>query len=379
VLDSAGIGALPDAAEFGDEGAHTLGNIHKVRPLALPNLYAMGLGNIKGSRLPAVASPRAAYGRMAALTKAKDTTGGHWELAGLVMDKPFRVFSKFPEDFLREWLVRCGREPQWLGNCAASGTQIIDALGEAHMQTGKPIVYTSADSVFQLAAHEDIIPTEELYRLCAEAREMLVGENLVGRVIARPFTGLPGAFRRTENRRDYAVPPVGPTVLDGLTARGKKVLGIGKIEDIFLNRGITASNHTTNNAAGIQATADALKGDGYDLIFTNLVDFDMLYGHRNDAPGYAEALEYFDYKLPEIISGLRKGDLLFVTADHGCDPTAPGTDHTREYVPLLAYGCGVRPVDLGTRASFADLGATVYEALGGKWNIGEPFLTEISK
>jgi phosphopentomutase len=297
------------------------------------------------------------------------------------MDRPFRVFEKFPDDFLREWLRRCGREPVWFGNYPASGTQIIDDFGEEHVKTGSPIVYTSADSVFQLAAHEEIIPLSELYNLCAIAREMFNGENNIGRIIARPFIGQPGNFKRTKNRRDYAVEPVGPTILDGLAASGKTVLGIGKIEDIFHNRGITVSNHTTNNEDGIQATADALQKSGHDLIFTNLVDFDMLYGHRNDIEGYAGALEYFDSKLPEIINSLHKNDVLFITADHGCDPTAPGTDHTREYVPILAYGQTIKPANLRTRDSFADLGATVYQLLsadGSAWSVGESFLTEIS-
>jgi len=359
VLDSVGIGALPDAAEFGDVGAHTLGNIYKKRgKLALPNLYEMGLAHIEDARLPMLVpndAPIASYGRMATLTKAKDTTSGHWEMAGLVMNPPFATFENFPETLLCEWLKKAGREKKWLGNYPASGTKIIDDLGAEHIKTGAPIVYTSADSVFQVAAHEEIIPLEELYRLCALARELLVGEYFVGRVIARPFLGEVGAFKRTKNRRDYAVPPVGETLLDELEAQGKKTLGIGKIEDIFCNRGVTYVNHTTNNPDGIRATIDALENATPDvaLIFTNLVDFDMHFGHRNDVEGYAQALEYFDIQLPKIKAALKKGDLLIITADHGCDPTTKGTDHTREYVPLLVYQHGGAAENLGTKDSLA--------------------------
>ena len=378
VLDSVGIGALPDAAEYGDEGTHTLGNIFKHRgKLELPNLYKMGLGNIHDSRLPKVDKPIAAYGRMAELTRAKDTTSGHWEMMGLIMNPPFATFEKFPEEMLKEWLRRAGREEKWLGNCPASGTEIIDNLGEAHVKTGTPIVYTSADSVFQVAAHEEIIPLSELYKLCEIAREMLVGDLFIGRVIARPFIGTPGAFARTENRKDYAVPPTGKTLLDALEEHGKATLGIGKIEDIFCKRGVTNINHTTNNTDGITATIEALENDKDNtLIFTNLVDFDMKYGHRNDPEGYGKALEYFDNQLPKIMAALRKDDLLIITADHGCDPTTSSTDHSREYVPLLAYGDSfIKPVDLGTRASFADIAATIYHVLGyGKWPVGESFI-----
>jgi len=380
-LDSVGIGALPDAADFGDTGAHTLGNIYKKRgKLKLPRLYEMGLAHIEDSRLPILdpALPIAAYGRMATVTRAKDTTSGHWELAGLSMDPPFATFEKFPEALLTAWLKKAGREIKWLGNYPASGTVIMDKLGEEHMKTGAPIVYTSADSVFQVAAHEGVIPLEELYRLCAIAREMLVGEYFVGRVIARPFLGAPGAFKRTANRRDYAVPPVGETLLDALEKHGQKTLGIGKIEDIFCNRGVTYVNHTTSNTSGIQATIDALRDKTNDatLIFTNLVDFDMHYGHRNDPEGYATALEYFDAQLPDIKAALNEDDLLIITADHGCDPTTPGTDHTREYVPLLVYRHGIAPINLGTRKTLADVAATIYDALGhGTWREGESFFT----
>lgn len=376
VLDSVGIGALPDADKYGDTGAHTLGNIYKTRgKLDIPNLYAMGLGNITNSCLPQVASPTAAYARMAELTHSKDTTCGHWEMMGLVMDPPFKTFANFPEEMLCEWLTRAGKAPKWLGNHAASGTEILDKLGQAHIDTGAPIVYTSADSVFQVAAHEDVIPLPELYKLCEIAREMLAGDLIVGRVIARPFFGTPGNFTRSAGRKDYAVPPVGETLLDALEANSKFTLGIGKIEDIFCNRGVKYSNHTTNNNDGIAATINALKNDNEaSLIFTNLVDFDMLYGHRNNVEGYATALEEFDTKLPAIVASLRDDDLLIITADHGCDPTIGHTDHTREYVPLLVYGKNITPKDLGTRNTFADIAASIYTNFGlGKWPIGESF------
>jgi phosphopentomutase len=382
VLDSVGIGALPDAADFGDAESHTLGNIYAARgSLRLPNLYAMGLANISNSRLPGAATqPTGAFGRMAQEAKSKDTTGGHWEMMGLVMDPPFRTMPSFPDELLKEWLQRAGIKPQYLGNYAASGTHIIAELGEQHVRTGAPIVYTSADSVFQVAAHEDVFGLQELYRLCALARGMLTGENLIGRVIARPFIGEHPNFTRTQNRKDYAVPPVRDTILDMLVARGKSVLGVGKIEDIFCQRGITHINHTTTNTDGIQATIDALRQRRHDLVFTNLVDFDMLYGHRNDVEGYAAALEYFDTRLPDICRAMGSGDVLFITADHGCDPTTPSTDHSREYVPLLVYGDGVNPTDLGTRPSFADLGATVYEIITREvCRFGSSFLAEISR
>ena len=385
VLDSVGIGAMPDAAEYGDTNAHTLGNILKLRErLHLPNLYNLGLGNITGSRLPTVDKPTGAYGRMAEMTRAKDTTSGHWEMMGLIMDSPFKVVEKFPDDMLKEWLRRTGREEKWLGNLPASGTHIIDQLGQAHMETSAPIVYTSADSVFQVAAHEEIIPLPELYKLCEIARKMLEygGPLSIGRVIARPFTGTPGNFSRTENRRDYAVPPVGRTLLDALEEHRMTTLGIGKIEDIFCNQGVTHVNHTTNNKDGISATIEALKSNNLDtLIFTNLVDFDMKYGHRNDPEGYAQALEHFDSELPKIQAALRPHDLLIITADHGCDPTTASTDHSREYVPLLVSGgeaLRIKPVDLNTRRTFADIAITLAEGLKiGSWPVGESFLSEI--
>jgi len=377
VLDGVGIGEMPDAAKYGDAGAHTLGNIYSFcGGLKLPNLYAMGLGNIADSRLPNANAPTAAYGRMAAQAQAKDTTSGHWELMGLIMHPPFRTFKNFPEDMLRKWLHCAGREGKWLGNHAASGTAILDKLGEEHMKTGAPIVYTSADSVFQVAAHEDIIPLSELYRLCEIAREMLVGDMAVGRVIARPFVGESGAFSRTKNRKDYATPPPSDTILDALERQGKYTLGIGKIQDIFCMRGVKNAIHTKTNADGITATIDALRNDNENvIIFTNLVDFDMLYGHRNDAPGFAKALEYFDAQLPEILTAMRPHDLLIITSDHGCDPTTPSTDHTREYVPLIVKGAGTKVKNLGTRATFADVAATIYKGFGfGDRGVGEAWL-----
>ncbi|MBR3486945.1 MAG: phosphopentomutase [Clostridia bacterium] len=377
VLDSVGIGFLPDAAEFGDKWAHTLGNVYMKQGMKIPNMIGLGLGNIEDSRLARVKFPAAAYGRSMEITKAKDTTSGHWEMAGFPMKVPFRTYPNgFPDHIISEFEKRIGRGT--LGNEVASGTEIIQRLGDEHVKTGKPIVYTSADSVFQIAAHEEVIPLEELYRYCEIAREMLVGDDLVGRVIARPFIGKDGNYTRTENRRDYALEPMEDTILDALKNKGMDVVAIGKIEDIFAHRGITTVDHTKNNRAGIEATIRFLKEGKGDFIFTNLVDFDMLYGHRNDAAGYAAALEYFDSRLPEILKAMTKEDLLIITADHGCDPTYPGTDHTREYIPILAMiGMG-KGASLGTRQSFADIGATVYEYLTGEsWRCGESFLDKL--
>ncbi len=382
VLDSVGIGELPDADRFGDVGAHTLGNILKVRgKLELPNLYRLGLSYIAQSRLPRPeGEPQGAFGKAAEQTAAKDTTSGHWEIAGLPMEVPFRTYPNgFPKDLIAEFERRIGRKT--LCNRPASGTAIIAELGDEHVKSGSPIVYTSADSVFQIAAHEDVIPLAEQYRICEIAREMLVGDNLVGRVIARPFSGVSGAYKRTENRKDYAVSPPGDTVLDALTAHGLTTVGIGKIEDIFYHRGISISDHTHTNPEGIEATLRTIKEDIGDFVFTNLVDFDMLYGHRNDVEGYALGLEYFDSKLPELCASLKEGDILVITADHGCDPTMPGTDHTREYIPIVITGTSVKAgVDIGTRATFSDIGATVYEYLtGGVWTAGKSFLSLILK
>ena len=378
ILDSVGIGALPDAAEFGDKGANTLGNIYRARGgINLPNLYALGLANIDGALMgKGVAAPVGAFGKAAEITKAKDTTCGHWEISGLLMDKPFQVFPNgFPEKLMHEFEEKIGRKT--LCNFPASGTAIINEYGDEHMRTGYPIVYTSADSVFQVAAHEDVIPLEELYKICETARELLYGDYFVGRVIARPFIGSNGKYTRTENRRDYAVEPTGDTILDALTREGKKTIAIGKIEDIFAHRGITVADHTKNNHDGIEATIKYISEGEGDFIFTNLVDFDMLYGHRNDVEGYAKALEYFDEQLTRIIEEMKDGDILIISADHGCDPTYPGTDHTREYIPVLACGDSIEPgTNLGVLDSFADIGASIYEYLTDKkWAVGDSFLS----
>ena len=380
VLDSAGIGYLPDAADFGDVGANTICNIYHQRGrLEVPNMTRLGLANIDGCTLPPYTGPiTGAYGKCAEKTHAKDTTCGHWEIAGYSLEKPFLTYPDgFPRDFLDAFEQRVGRGT--LGNTVASGTQIIQELGDEHVKTGKLIVYTSADSVFQIAAHEDVVPLDELYRICEIAREMLVGPYLVGRVIARPFTGTSGRYTRTENRRDYALAPFKPTILDGLTEKGMDVVAVGKIEDIFCHRGITTVDHTKNNPAGIEATDRFLAEGKGDFIFTNLVDTDMLYGHRNDVEGYGQALEYFDQKLPDLLAKLGEGDILMITADHGCDPTYPGTDHTREYIPLLIAGPHIKPgVNLHIRPAFNDIGATIYEYLTGEhWREGNSFLQEI--
>lgn len=380
VLDSAGIGSLPDAAEFGDVGAHTFGNIYKARGrLDIPNMRALGIAAIEDARLePYAGEIQGCYGRAAEMTKAKDTTCGHWEMTGIIMEEPFRTYPNgFPPHIMDAFEAAIGRGT--LGNKVASGTAIIQELGDEHVATGKPIVYTSADSVFQVAAHEEVIPLEELYSMCEKARSLLMGKDLVGRVIARPFVTGKNEYVRTENRRDYAIPPIEDTILDGLTAKDYQVVAVGKIEDIFFKRGISTVNHTKNNPDGIEATIEYLKAGTGDFIFTNLVDTDMLYGHRNDVEGYAKALEYFDAKLTEIFAAMGDEDILIVTADHGCDPVYPGTDHTREYIPILVYGKHLnKGVSLGTRATFADIGSTVFEYITGEpWRTGSSFLKEI--
>lgn len=381
VLDSVGIGEQPDAAEFGDVGSHTLGNIRKVRgKLDLPNMTALGLAAIENSRLDTLGvTPKGAYGKLAELTKAKDTTCGHWEMAGLPLKQAFKTYPNgFPKELLKEFEEKIGRGT--LGNEVASGTEIIQRLGDEHVRTGKPIVYTSADSVFQIAAHEGVIPLPELYHICEVARELLNDESyLVGRVIARPFEGKSGVYTRTENRKDYAVEPFTDTVLDALTKRNLDVVGIGKIEDIFCHRGVSIVDHTKNNHTGIESTIRFIDEDAGSFIFTNLVDFDMLYGHRNNVEGYAEALEYFDAQLPRILGAMKEDDILMISADHGCDPTTPSTDHSREYIPLVVAGKHVKAnVNLGTRKTFADIGATVFDYLTGEqWNVGTSFLNDI--
>jgi phosphopentomutase len=378
VLDSVGIGEMPDADRYGDVGSDTLSNIARLRPLRLPNLRGLGLGNIKPlDGIPPVGETLGCFGRCALASPGKDTTTGHWEMAGIVLEKAFPLYPKgFPPEIMEEFSRRIGRG--WLGNKAASGTEIIQELGEEHLRTGYPIVYTSADSVFQIAAHEDVIPLDELYRICETAREILRGEHEVGRVIARPFIGKPGAFRRTANRRDYAVPPPPGMLLDVLCERGTPVFSIGKISDVFLGRGIRSGVKTKSNTDGMAKTLAALESEKEGLIWVNLVDFDSLYGHRNDVEGYARALEEVDAWLPSLLAALGGEDLLILTADHGCDPTTPSTDHSREYVPLLVHGPRARRgVDLGVRQSLADIGQTVAQNFGTAIQHGTSFLQTI--
>lgn len=379
VLDSVGIGALPDAAAYGDAGADTLGHILRNCNPKIPNLMRMGLANIDGASFPGAAeAPCASYARLREVSAGKDTTTGHWEIAGVHLPRPFPTFPNgFPEDFVKRFEQAVGRGT--LGNKPASGTAILDELGEEHLRTGKLILYTSADSVFQLAANEEIVPLEELYRDCEIARSMLTGDLEVGRVIARPFVGThAGAFRRTGGRRDFsAIPP--ETMCTLLERAGKTVYGIGKIEDIFCHRGITKSNHAAGNPACMEAMFAAMQEDFDGLLFVNLVDFDMLYGHRRDVQGYAAALEAFDAQLPRIQSLMQEQDILMITADHGCDPCHTGTDHTREHVPLLVWGAQIKPgVNLGTRDSYADISATVLDAFGLDNPLkGKSFLSQI--
>jgi phosphopentomutase len=377
VLDSVGIGEMPDAEAYGDTGSDTLGNIAKQRPLHLPNLCALGLANIRPfAGLNPAASPAGAYGRCALASPGKDTTTGHWEMAGIHFAQPLPLFPDgFPPRILDRFEQQTGRKA--IGNKAASGTEIMAELGEEHVRTGSPIVYTSADSVFQIAAHEDVIPLPELYRMCEIARDILRGPDEVGRVIARPFTGSPGAFRRTANRRDFAVPPPPGMLLDRLQECGCEVYSVGKIWDVFLGRGIGPHVKTADNAEGMARTMEALRSFDRGLIFVNLVDFDQLFGHRNDVEGYARALEQADAWIPELRSALQPDDLLILTADHGNDPTTPSTDHSREYVPLLASGPRVRAVDLGTRATLSDIGQTVAENFQTRIEKGTSFLAAI--
>jgi phosphopentomutase len=362
VLDSVGIGELPDAVLFGDLGSHTLGHIAEhSRGLSLPNLQKLGLGNIADLKgIPPESNPQAYYGKMAEVSAGKDTMTGHWELMGLKVEIPFQVYPDgFPDKLIKQFEQETGRKV--IGNKPASGTEILDELGEQQMKTGAWIVYTSADSVFQLAAHEEIIPLEELYRACEIARRLtLQGEVVVGRVIARPYIGKPGAFSRTPNRHDYAVKPPEPTVMNRLKETGQQVIAIGKIEDIFDGEGITKAIHTKSNLDGIQKTIEVLGTSFEGLAFTNLVEFDSLYGHRRDPVGYGKALEEFDALLPRIMVGIGPDDLLILTADHGNDPVHAGTDHTREYVPILLFSPSLTtPDSIGVRATFADLGATI--------------------
>jgi len=381
VLDSLGIGELPDAALYDDQGSNTLGNIASHVPLHIPNLALMGLSrlvDLKDHR-PA-AAPTSAFGRMAERSKGKDSVTGHWELMGIVLDRPFPTFpGGFAPELIAEFEARIGRKS--IGNSVASGTAIIDELGPLHMETGCPIVYTSADSVFQIAAHEGIVPVPQLYEWCGAAYELTVKGLGLGRVIARPFTGLPGAFARTSNRHDYAMPPIAETLLDRLVAQGHHVASVGKVSDLFAGKGISSSHPTTSDDDGIDRIESLMATQDDGVIFANLVDCDAVYGHRNDTPGYAANLERFDARLAGLLPRLLQDDLLVLTADHGNDPTTPSTDHSREHVPLLLHGKRVKAgVDLGTRSTFADLGQTLAENFGvGALSNGTSFLREISR
>jgi phosphopentomutase len=378
VLDSAGIGEMPDAAKYGDVGSDTIGNIAKQRALHLPNLCRWGLANIKPlTGLTPDPSPIGAYGKCALASPGKDTTTGHWEMAGIHLEEPFPLFPKgFPPEVMNEFESRIGRSA--IGNKAASGTEIIKELGDEHVRTGSPIVYTSADSVFQVAAHEEVIPLFELYKICETARDILRGPFEVGRVIARPFEGTSGNYKRTTNRHDYAVPPPKGMLLDQLADAKVNVFSIGKIFDVFLGRGIREYEKTKSNADGMAKTLAAMEAAPEGLIFVNLVDFDQLFGHRNDVDGYARALEEVDAWLPEFEAKLGEGDLVILTADHGCDPTTPSTDHSREYVPLLVYGKKAKPGSLGVRATLSDIGQTVAKNFGTEIAVGTSFLNQLA-
>jgi phosphopentomutase len=381
VLDSVGIGELPDAAEYGDVGRDTLGHIARSRPLRLPNLVRLGLANIKPlANLTPAARAAGYFGKGVTVSPGKDTTTGHWEMAGIWLDQAFPVYPHgFPKELIAEFERRIGRRT--LGNKPASGTEIIKELGEEHVRTSWPIVYTSGDSVFQIAAHEDVIPIAELYRECEIARALLDGPNRVGRVIARPFAGTAGNFRRTERRHDYAVEPPKPMLLDVLAERGVPVFGVGKIHDIYNGRGVKDYVTTKNNADGMAKISETMAKRPSGLIFANLVDFDMLYGHRKDVEGFARSLEEFDAMLGPFLDCMRASDLLLITADHGCDPDPvnPTTDHSREYVPILACSPGtIGGGNLGTRVTLADMGQTVAENFGGAIPRGTSFLREIT-
>ncbi len=366
VLDSVGVGALPDAAAFGDVGSHTIDHTVRATGVQLPNLASLGVGAIEGvTSLPSNAAPHASYGRLAERSVGKDTTTGHWEFMGVIVDQPFRTFERFPDDVMRRFDAATGRGH--LGNYPASGTTILDELGAEHLRTGYPIVYTSADSVFQVAAHVDVVPLDTLYAWCMAARGILQGDNKVARVIARPFKGVPGAFERLgDKRHDYSVAPP-PNVLDALHAAGKEVIGVGKIPDIYAHRGFTREVAAGTNTLGMERTLELAKARPDGLVFTNLVEFDSLYGHRRDAHGYAAALKAFDDYLPQLLAAIGPDDALIIVSDHGNDPTWQGTDHTREYGLLAFYQPGKAPRNLGTRATFADVGATVAHLLGVDW------------
>ena len=383
ITDSLGIGALPDSEKFGDINVNTLGNIvREYKDRKIPNLRKLGLGNIDGvDFLDNIESPIATFGKCSEISQGKDTTTGHWEMVGVVVDKPFKTFENgFPKEIIDEFEKRCGRKV--VGNKPASGTAILDEFGEHQMKTGDVIVYTSADSVFQIAAHEDIIPLDELYKMCEIAREIMMGDNAVARIIARPYIGAGiGNFERTSNRRDYSLSPFEPTVLDNIKESGLDVIAVGKIEDIFNGQGITEAIHTKDNMDGVDQTIKYIKKDNKGLIFTNLVDFDSKFGHRRNCKGYKDALEEFDKRIPEIIESMNDDDILIINADHGNDPTYKGTDHTREYIPLIVYGKHIKEgLNLGIRSSFADIGATVADILNVKMpKNGISFKNEIIK
>jgi len=378
VLDSVGAGALPDAAEYGDAGAHTIQTISRSSCFCADNMKKLGLGRIEGLEfLKNADSPEAAFGRMAEMSKGKDTTIGHWEMAGVISETPLPTYPDgFPEQIIKEFSEETGRGV--LCNKPYSGTEVIKEYGEEHIRTGDLIVYTSADSVFQIAAHESVVPVETLYEYCRIARRILKGKHGVGRVIARPFVGEPGNFVRTANRHDFSLEPYGETMLDVLKQNGFDVISVGKISDVFAGRGITDAVPTKGNTDGMSKTMEMAERDFNGLCFVNLVDFDMLYGHRQDIDGYAEAFAEFDEWLPQFLNKLRDDDVLIITADHGCDPGDDSTDHTREYVPLIVYGSGIKPVDLGTRESFADIAASVCDLLNAEYSgPGKSFVKEI--
>lgn len=378
------MGELPDAGDYGDRGSNTLGNLSRAVPggLRLPNLQALGLGNITPmAGVAPEASPGAWWGKMAELSAGKDSTSGHWELAGLVTEKPFPTYPQgFPPEILEPFQKAIGRGI--LGNKAASGTEIIAELGDEHVRTGKPIVYTSADSVLQIACHQETVPLETLYEWCRLARKIMSGPHSVGRVIARPFVGSSGNYQRVGgNRKDFSVEPPQPTLLDRVKGSGRQVIGVGKICDLYAGRGLTCCLHSDSNSDGMAKFLETIPNLKHGLLLMNLVEFDMTWGHRNDVPGFYQGLREFDAWLPKLMSDMKEDDILFITADHGNDPTTPSTDHSREYVPLLAYGPGLFPGgDLGTRSTIADLGATVAEALGiGPLETGASFWSELSR
>ena len=380
ILDSVGVGAQEDADKFGDVGSHTLCNIANRTRLDIPNLCKLGISNIEGVyNLGTEAEPAGNYGRCREVSNGKDTTIGHWEMAGIISPQPFPTFVEFPKEVIDPLTERTGRGI--LANKPASGTEIIEEFGKEHMETGKLILYTSADSVFQIAAHEEVVPIEELYDICKAAREILQGEYAVARVIARPFIGTEGNYSRTANRRDFSLSPPHGTVLDRLKEAGQNVIAVGKIEDIFNGKGITEAIHTHDNMDGVDQTLNYMNHVDSGLIYTNLVEFDSKWGHRNDVLGYAGGLMDFDQRLPEIIAAMTDGDVLFINADHGCDPTTPSTDHSREYIPLLVYGKGIRSgVNLGTRPTFADIGQTIADMLKVQpVNSGKSFYDKLKK